>query len=72
MYIVFELASGDIRAEIERLPNFDLAWCLRSLHNATVGVQQLHSKDIAHQDIKPSNVLVFGMDGSKLAIWKGL
>ena len=31
-YIVFELAAGDIRKEIEQLAEFNLAWRLRTLH----------------------------------------
>ena len=38
---------------------FDLAFIFRSLHNTAVGLQQLHKNGIAHQDLKPSNVLVF-------------
>lgn len=59
-YIIFELASGgDIRREL----NFDntktCSWKLRVLHQIAVALKQLHSVGIAHQDVKPSNVLVF-------------
>ncbi len=40
---------------------------LRSLHQSAVGLQELHLTGIAHQDLKPSNVLVFPVDGSKLS-----
>lgn len=65
-YLIFELAEGDIRAEKANWNDFDLAWSLRSLHHSAVGLQQLHRHGIAHQDVKPSNVLVFGSQGSKL------
>jgi eukaryotic-like serine/threonine-protein kinase len=67
MYIIFELAEGDIRNEVIKWKNFDLAWALRSLHQTTTGLSQLHSAGIAHQDIKPSNVLVFPADGTKVS-----
>lgn len=66
-YIVFELAEGDIRKK-QNLPGpLDLGWKLRVLHNTAVGIDQLHRKKIAHQDLKPSNVLVYGKKDSKVA-----
>lgn len=65
-YLIFELATGDIRNEVAKWQKFDLAWVLRSLHQSAVGLQELHSTGIAHQDLKPSNVLVFPVDGSKI------
>jgi len=65
-YIIFEIAQGDIRNYISGLDNIDTAWILRLLHNTAVGLKQLHSVQIAHQDIKPSNVLVF--DGTSFKI----
>ncbi|MDD5680272.1 MAG: protein kinase [Candidatus Omnitrophica bacterium] len=59
MYLIFELADGNIRQLYNLSKNIDLAWCLRSLHNTAVALNQLHSHRIAHQDLKPSNVLVF-------------
>jgi len=66
-YLIFEKAKGDIRDIVAQFAAFDLAWCLRSLHNSAVGLMQLHSTGIAHQDLKPSNVLVFSDLGSKIA-----
>lgn len=66
-YIIFENADGDIRDKVSHFEAFDLAWCLRSLHHTAVGLKQLHASGIAHQDLKPSNVLVFGESGSKIA-----
>jgi len=58
-YLVFELADGDIRSQLDSIDRFDTAWALRSLHHIATGLQQLHTVGVAHQDLKPSNVLVF-------------
>lgn len=65
-YLIFAMATGNIRDEVEKWKKFDLAWALRSLHHSSVGLQELHGINIAHQDVKPSNVLVFPVEGSKL------
>jgi serine/threonine protein kinase len=62
-YILFEMADGDLRKLVGRAGNFDVAWKLRVLHDVAVGLQQLHQEKIAHQDLKPSNVLVFNDAG---------
>lgn len=66
-YLIFELAEGDIRKRMDANARFDLAFALRSLHHVASGLRQLHNVGIAHQDLKPSNVLVFGDDLRKLA-----
>lgn len=66
-YIIFELAAGDIRKQIEQLTEFNLAWRLRTIHQVAVGLSQLHGKKIAHQDLKPSNVLIFEEFGAKIS-----
>lgn len=58
-YILLELAQGDARKFVYKSNKIDDAWRLKVLHNITVGLQQLHGKQIAHQDLKPSNVLIF-------------
>lgn len=59
-YLVFEMADGDLRSQLKSYSQaLETAWKLRSLHNIAVGMQQLHSVKISHQDLKPSNVLVF-------------
>lgn len=65
-YIIFEKADGDSRLLLDTIDRLDFSWRLRSLHQVAVGLQQLHQMDIAHQDLKPSNVLVFQNDNSKV------
>ena len=59
-YLIFEAADCDVRCHLDD-PKFGtgLAWRLRSIHHVTTGLKQLHAADVVHQDIKPSNVLVF-------------
>ena len=58
-YIIFERAESDLRKRVQLLRDFDLAMEMRVLHNVAIGLSQLHKNRIAHQDLKPSNVLVF-------------
>ncbi|MBI3439486.1 MAG: protein kinase family protein, partial [Proteobacteria bacterium] len=68
LYLIFELAEGDVRKFAKRPNEFEAIWSLGALHNVAVGLSQLHSTEIFHQDIKPSNVLVFSQGAlSKLA-----
>ncbi len=66
-YLIFEWADQDSRAVLDAAQRIDVAWALRTLHQVAVGLSQLHGSGIAHQDLKPSNVLDFGGAGSKLA-----
>jgi serine/threonine protein kinase len=66
-YIIFEKAKGDLRCDESRSNFGDLEWILRTLHQTAVGIRQLHTKHIAHQDLKPSNVLFFPESGSKIS-----
>ncbi len=66
-YLIFEMADGDIRKQLSQMPAFDLVWRLRCLHHVFVAIQQLHGSEIAHQDVKPSNVLGCGHEGHKIA-----
>lgn len=58
-YLIFELAEGDVRKFLDLSDKLDNVFAMRSMHNIAVGLNQLHRADIAHQDLKPSNVLVF-------------
>ena len=49
-YIIFELAEASIRSVIYKRQKPPFEWMIRWLHEATVGMNQLHSKQISHQD----------------------
>lgn len=64
-YIIFEYADGEtLRKAVTKADAIDTAWKLRRLHQVALGLQQLHSQQIAHQDLKPSNVLLFIKNGA--------
>ena len=65
-YLIFEKARGDIRALVDAQTSLDASWTLEMMHQVAAAVRQLHSIQVAHQDIKPSNVLVFTRNQSKL------
>lgn len=59
-YIILELADGDVRRRLRKVEaKVQTVWKLRALHSAATGLQQLHSREIAHQDLKPSNLMSF-------------
>jgi serine/threonine protein kinase len=65
-YLVFELAEGDIRGQMEIDQRRGAQWSLAVLSDVALGLWQVHREMIAHQDIKPSNVLAF--DGQPFRI----
>lgn len=58
-YLIFERGEGDIRATVDVSQNVSNKWRFCVLHRAVSGLLQLHQANIAHQDIKPSNVIRF-------------
>src|SRR6266404_5396830 len=66
-FLVFELADGDTHKLRNSMRTLDTAWWLRTLHQVSVGLQQLHGIDVAHLDVKPSNVVFFGANNAKVA-----
>ncbi len=60
-YLIFELADGDSRDLKTDLEVTDFLPVLRVAHDATVAMAQLHGIGATHQDVKPSNVLVWSV-----------
>lgn len=63
-FIIYEMADGDVRRVLDLSSKVEfaakinsLSSKLKSLHDVSVGLSQLHTNDISHQDIKPSNIL---------------
>jgi len=65
-YLIFERAEGDLREQIQKAQHLGAPTCFRVLHNVATAIQQLHWRRIAHQDLKPSNVLDFKQHGHKV------
>lgn len=64
-YLIFEIASGNLKNK--KFVGSDLVWKLTAFHGGLVGLQQLHRSNIVHQDIKPSNILIFGINYSRIS-----
>lgn len=61
-YLIFDLADGDVRKKIDFSAHLDYAWRLKSLHDISVGLKQLHAVEVSHQDLKPSNILTYNSE----------
>jgi eukaryotic-like serine/threonine-protein kinase len=66
-YMIFEMADGDVRVQMDVRTRFDMLWCMRALKDVCLALHQVHREMIAHQDAKPSNVLTYGKNACKLA-----
>lgn len=58
-YLLFEPAEGDIRKAIIGFDEVKVSWIFSILQEVALGLEQLHYAQVAHQDLKPSNVLAF-------------
>ena len=65
-YLIFELAESDVRKQVDLKSRLDCLICLSILDDVTLGMMQLHREAIAHQDLKPSNVLTYGDNGCRV------
>ena len=65
-YLVFERGEGDIRSTVDVSLSVSNSSRFRVLHRAAAGLLQLHQANIAHQDLKPSNVIKVAKDDLKI------
>ena len=65
-YLIFEWVRRDLRSAIGTGTTLTAATAMRLGHQVACALRQLHSAEIAHQDIKPSNVLVASSGPAKL------
>jgi serine/threonine protein kinase len=65
-YLIFELAESDVRKQVDLRNRLDCLISLSILNDVTLGMMQLHKETIAHQDLKPSNVLTYGDGGCRV------
>ncbi|MFW5403047.1 protein kinase domain-containing protein [Pectobacterium carotovorum] len=66
-FLIMEMAdSGDIRKYVEISGDISLIVKLEYLKDITLGLNQLHGAMITHQDLKPSNIMVFSEHGAKI------
>ena len=58
-FLVFEKAAFNLRERLMNDAPLNQLDKLRALHHVATGLVQLHSRGIAHQDLKPSNVVAY-------------
>jgi eukaryotic-like serine/threonine-protein kinase len=66
-YLIFEMASSDVRCQVDVAKAFDIRWSMRAMKDIALALWQVHREMIAHQDAKPSNILLYEKAGFKLA-----
>lgn len=65
-YIMFELAERDLSEHVSLAYTLNTALNMHIIHQTSLALEQLHFHQIRHQDIKPSNVLLFSNMKTKL------
>ncbi|NKB43255.1 MAG: hypothetical protein GKS03_03150 [Alphaproteobacteria bacterium] len=65
-YLIFEMADGDATVQSDVSTRLDYVWSFNAMWNLAIAVQQLHTTEVSHNDIKPSNVLRYNVDLQKL------
>ncbi|KAL0225506.1 hypothetical protein RCL1_003418 [Eukaryota sp. TZLM3-RCL] len=58
LYIVLELADGELFNLISKQHHFEESVAANYFHQLVSGIQYLHSQHISHRDIKPENILL--------------
>jgi serine/threonine protein kinase len=55
--LVTEIGEGDLRKKLNLLASPTCSWRLYVLRDVALALDQLHGAGLAHQDVKPSNVI---------------
>lgn len=58
--LILEAGTTDLRRLVTNNGLAGCTWNMQVLSDVTLAVAQLHRREIAHQDLKPSNVIAFG------------
>jgi serine/threonine protein kinase len=70
-FMIFEKAAyGSLDRclrKLGQLPGFTRLTLMEALANATDGIKEAHEHQVAHRDLKPQNILIFGPDRGKIA-----
>jgi serine/threonine protein kinase len=66
-YLIFELAHGDARDALDAVEPDNYQTPLQLAHDCAVALAQLHGINVAHQDVKPSNLMGWHNDQG----WRG-
>jgi serine/threonine protein kinase len=66
-YLMFEMAEFDVRSQMDLSERHGTLWCIQALADVSLALFQIHKELIAHQDIKPSNILFCKQNSFKLA-----
>lgn len=63
--IVMEKGEGDIKDHVHYAPNQSPYWKLSVLRDVALAILQIERANLAHNDVKPSNVIRFKSNGDK-------
>lgn len=66
-YLILEYAEKGSVKDVLKNEKITLEWKLLSLHQLAKGLNELHKIKVAHQDIKPSNLVNFESGKSKIS-----
>ena len=56
-----------VNTELRRLPGFSRMSLIEAMVGATEGIKEAHLHSVAHRDIKPQNILIFGPREAKIS-----
>lgn len=65
-FLIFERGEGDSRGTVDISQAVSDKWRFCILHRSAAGLMQLHQANVAHQDLKPSNVIRFSSEMLKI------